>query len=108
MLILSLDNSLIVSAQQDSTELRLSEKKQISGLLYELEYRRTESNIFLDKESVYKSLIKDYQNNEELYKQEIKNLELNIEAVKPSWYDNFWTGAAVAGIVVSSIYLLTR
>lgn len=108
MLISNLDNSLIVLAQQDSTELRLSEKKQISGLLYELEYRRTKDNIWMDKESVYKSIIKDFQNGEELYKQEVKNLELNIEAVRPAWYDNFWTGSAVTAIIISSIYFLTR
>lgn len=53
-------------------------------------------------------MIKTYQADEELYKNQIENLKLNIEAVTPSWYDNFWTGAAVAGLVVSSIYFLTR
>lgn len=108
LLTTALDGSSILLAQQDSSSLTVRELQQTLRLLNELEYRRTESNIWMDKESVYKSLIQSYQNGEELFRKEIKNLELNIEAVKPAWYDNFWTGAAVAGIVVSSIYLLTR
>jgi len=94
--------------QQDSTKLSLLELKHTAQLLIELEGRRIENATFIDKESVYKSIIEGYQNDQELYKQQIENLKLNIEAVTPSWYDNFWTGAAVAGLVVSSIYFLTR
>lgn len=108
LLTTALDRSSILLAQQDSSSLTVRELQQTLGLLNELEYRRTESNIWMDKESVYKSLIQNYQSNEELYEREIKNLELNIEAVKPAWYDNFWTGAAITGIVISSIYFLTR
>ena len=78
------------------------------GLLTELQGRRELNATFLDKEAVYKNIIEGYQNDEELYKRQIENLKLNIEAVTPSWYDNFWTGAAVAGLIVSSIYFLTR
>lgn len=108
LLTTALDKSSILLAQQDSSSLTVRELQQTLRLLNELEYRRSEANIFLDKESVYKSLIQNYQNNEELYKKEVKNLELNIEAVTPAWYDNFWTGAAVAGLIVSSIYFLAR
>lgn len=98
----------IVWAQQDSTKLSLAELKQIVGLLPELQKRRELNATFLDKEAVYKNIIEGYQNDEELYKQQIENLKLNIEAVKPAFYDNFWFGAAVAGLVVSSIFFLTR
>ena len=108
LLTTALEKNSILLAQQDSSSLSVSELQQTMRLLSELEFRRAESNIFFDKESVYKSIIKDYQNGEELYKREIKNLELNIEAVKPAWYDNFWTGSAVTAIVISSIYFLTR
>lgn len=95
-------------AQQDSTKLSLSELKQIAGLLPELQKRREVNVTFNNKEAVYQSIIEGYQNDEELYKRQIENLKLNVEAVTPAWYDNFWTGAAVAGLVVSSIYFLTR
>lgn len=98
----------IVLAQQDSTKLSLAELKQTVGLLTELQGRRELDATFLDKEAVYKNIIEGYQNDEELYKQQIENLKLNIEAVTPAWYDNFWTGAAVAGLIVSSIYFLAR
>ena len=97
-----------VLAQQDSTKLSLSELKQIASLLPELQKRREANFVFKDKEQIYQGMIKTYQADEELYKNQIENLKLNIEAVTPSWYDNFWTGAAVAGLVVSSIYFLTR
>jgi hypothetical protein len=95
-------------AQQDSTKLTLTELKQTLGLLNELEYRREEKNTFLYKESIYKSIIKDYQDGEELYKQKIINLENIVEAVKPAWYNNFWTGAAVSTVVLTTIFLLVR
>ena len=98
----------IVLAQQDSTKLSLSELKQIAGLLPELQKRRETNVTFNDKEMVYKSIVKGYQNDEELYKKQIENLKLNIEAVKPAWYDNFWTGSAITAIVISSIYFLTK
>ena len=98
----------IVLAQQDSTKLSLSELKQIAGLLPELQKRREINVTFNDKEMVYKSIVKGYQNDEELYKKQIENLKLNIEAVKPAWYDNFWTGSAITAIVISSIYFLTK
>jgi hypothetical protein len=93
-------------AQQDSTNLTLNELKQISGLLTEVEYRREQNATFADKENIYKGIIKDYQNGEELYKQEVANLRLNIEAVTPSWYDHFWVASAVTGFVVAGIFLL--
>lgn len=98
----------IVWAQQDSTKLSLAELKQTVGLLTELQGRRELDATFLDKEAVYKNIIEGYQNDEELYKQQIENLKLNIEAVKPAFYDNFWFGATVAGLVVSSIFFLTK
>lgn len=98
----------IVLAQQDSTKLSLAELKQTVGLLTELQKRRELNATFLDKEAVYKNIIEGYQNDEELYKQQIENLKLNIEAVKPSWYDNFWTGSAVTAIIISSIFFLTK
>lgn len=99
----------IVWAQQDSTkQFTLAELKQIAGLLPELQKRRELNATFTNKETVYQSIIKGYQNDEELYKQQIENLKLNIEAVKPSWYDNFWTGSAVTAIIISSIFFLTR
>jgi len=82
--------------------------KQTVGLLTELQGRRELDATFLDKEAVYKNIIEGYQNDEELYKQQIENLKLNIEAVKPAFYDNFWFGATVAGLVVSSIFFLTK
>lgn len=99
----------IVLAQQDSTkQFTLAELKQIAGLLPELQKKREINLTFNDKEMVYKSIIKGYQNDEELYKKQIENLKLNIEAVKPAWYDNFWTGSATTAIVISSIYFLTK
>lgn len=98
----------IVWAQQDSTKLSLAELKQTVGLLTELQGRRELDATFLDKEAVYKNIIEGYQNDEELYKKQIENLKLNIEAVTPAWYDNFWTGSAVTAIIISSIYFLTR
>ena len=100
--------SCISLGQQDSTKLSLLELKHTAQLLIELEGRRYEVNQFLDKERVYQSIIKGYQNDQELFNQQIENLELTVEAVTPSWYDTFWVGAAVASIIVSSIYLLTR
>ena len=94
--------------QQDSTKLSLLELKHTAQLLIELEGRRYEVNQFLDKERVYQSIIKGYQDGAELYQKEIDNLELTVEAVTPSWYDTFWVGAAVASLVVSSFYFLTR
>lgn len=108
MLISGLERSSILLAQQDSSALTLQELKQISSLLTEVEFRRAQYATFIDKESVYKSIIEGYQNDQELYKQQIANLNANIEAVKPSWYDNFWTGAAVASVVISSIFFLTK
>lgn len=98
----------IVWAQQDSTKLSLAELKQTVGLLTELQGRRELDATFLDKEAVYKNIIEGYQNDEELYKQQIENLKLNIEAVKPSWYDNFWFGSAITAIVISGIYFLAK
>lgn len=98
----------IVWAQQDSTKLSLAELKQIAGLLPELQKRRELNATFTNKETVYQSIIKGYQNDEELYQQQIENLKLDIEAVKPSWYDNFWTGSAVTAIIISSIFFLAR
>ena len=95
-------------AQQDSTKLSLLELKHTAQLLIELEARRYESDSFLDKENIYKNIIKDYQNDQELFNQQIENLELIIEAVTPAWYDHFWIGAAITGIVVSSIYFLAK
>ena len=108
LLTTALDRSSILLAQQDSSSLTVRELQQTLRLLNELEYRRTESNIFLDKESVYKSLIQSYQNGEELFRKEIKNLELNIEAVKPAFYDNFWFGSAITAVVISSIYFIAK
>ena len=98
----------IVWAQQDSTKLSLAELKQTVGLLTELQGRRELDATFLDKEAVYKNIIEGYQNDEELYKQQIENLKLNIEAVKPKWYNNFWVGATASAIVSTAIYLLVR
>ena len=108
LLLQVLGSGSIVLAQQDSTKLSLSELKQIAGLLPELQKRRETNVTFLDKEAVYKNIIKGYQNDEELFKQQIANKNAEIEAVTPAWYNNFWTGAAVAGLVVSSIYFLAR
>lgn len=108
MLLLLSGFSFISLGQQDSTKLSLLELKHTAQLLIELEGRRYEANTFLDKERVYQSIIEGYQNDQELFKQQIENLELNIEAVTPAWYDNFWTGAAVAGLIISSIYFLAR
>lgn len=98
----------IVWAQQDSTKLSLAELKQTVGLLTELQGRRELNATFLDKEAVYKNIIEGYQNDEELYKQQIENLKLNIEAVKPKWYNNFWVGSAITAIIISSIFFLTK
>jgi hypothetical protein len=108
VLILVLERNSILLAQQDSTDLTLSELKLTLSLLTELEYRRAQDGLFTNKESIYKSIIEGYQNDQELYKQQVENLKLNIEAVTPAFYDNFWFGAAIAGIVVSSIYFLAR
>lgn len=93
---------------QDSTKLTLEELKQTLSLLNELEYRREEKNIFLDKENIYKNVIQDYKASEELYKQKITNYEIMVEAVKPKWYNNFWVGATASAIVSTAIYLLVR
>lgn len=108
MLLLLSGFNYISLAQQDSTNLSLLELKHTAQLLIELEGRRIENATFLDKENIYQSIIKDYQNGEELYKQQIENLKLNIEAVKPAFYDNFWFGSAVTAIVVSTIYFLAK
>lgn len=95
-------------AQQDSSKLELFELKQISGLLIELAECRELSATAFEKEALYKDLIKDYNENEQLYEQQIKNLEQLNESIKPAWYDTFWVGASVAGIVVATIAFLTR
>lgn len=100
--------SSINLAQQDLTKLSLAELKQTAGLLTEVEYRRDESLVFKEKSTVYESMIKEFQSNEQRYEQQIKNLNLTIEAVKPSWYDHFWIGAALTGVIVSSIYFLAK
>ena len=108
MLLLLSGFSYTSLGQQDSTKLSLLELKHTAQLLIELEGRRYEVNQFLDKERVYQSIIKGYQNDQELFEQQIDNLELTVEATKRSWYDTFWVGAAVASLVVSSFYFLTR
>jgi hypothetical protein len=95
-------------AQQDSSNLSLSELKLTAQLLTELQYRRDQEDIFNQKEKLYSGIIQNFQSNEKLYDSKIENLELMIEEVKPGWYDHFWVGATVAGIVVSSIYFLAR
>ena len=95
-------------AQQDSTKLSLAELKQTAGLLTEVEYRRDEAQIFGEKSTVYENMIKAFQSNEGRYEQQIKNLNLIVEESKPSWYDHFWTGAAITGLIVSSIYFLAK
>ena len=94
-------------AQQDSS-LTLNEYKQIGSLLAELKGRRILEGEMLDKEYYYRSIIGDYQNNIRLADAQIKNLQQNIEAVEPAWYDHFWVGTAIAGLVVSGIYLLGK
>lgn len=95
-------------AQQDSTDLSLAELKQTAGLLTEVEYRRDESQIFKEKSAVYEDMIKAFKSNELRFEEQIKNLNLVVEESKPSWYDHFWIGAAVTGLVVSSIYFLAK
>lgn len=100
--------SSISLAQQDSIKLSLAELKQTAGLLTEVEYRRDESLVFKEKSAVYQSMIKEFQSNEQRYEQQIKNLNLTIEAVKPSWYDHFWVGAALTGIIISGIFFIAK
>ncbi len=98
----------IVWAQQDSTKLSLAELKQISGLLVELAECRELNVVASEKESFYQNLVKKYDENEQLYEQQLANKNAEIEAVTPAWYDNFWTGSAITGLIISSIYFLTR
>ncbi len=98
----------IVWAQQDSTKLSLSELKQTAGLLIELQKKREQKSIWADKEAFYKSMLENYDRIDERYQRQIKNLKLNLEAVTPAWYDHFWFGAAVTGIIVSSIYFMVK
>jgi magnesium-transporting ATPase (P-type) len=95
-------------AQQDSTKLSLSELKQIAGLLVELQARREQSITWFDKESIYKNIIRNYQRNENNYKQQINLLQENIETSKPAFYDRFWVGSAVTAIVFSIFILLSK
>lgn len=108
VLILGSGNSSILWAQQDSTNLELKELKQVSQLLVEVEYRREQSRIAIEKENLYRDLIADYSKNEELYEQKLENKDAEIEAVKPAWYDTFWIGSAVTGIIISTVYFLSR
>lgn len=108
MLFVSFGINSTSSAQQDSTKLSLAELKQTAGLLTEVEYRRNEAQIFEEKSDVYEDMIKAFQSNESRYEEQIKNLNLAIEVSKPSWYDRFWIGAAVAGLIVSSIYFFAK
>lgn len=94
--------------QPDSTELTLSELKQTLGLLTELEFRRQQNVQNIAKENIYKNIIKDYEANQELYKQKIINLESALGITKPAWYDSFWFGAGVTGLVFTTIILIAR
>ncbi len=95
-------------AQQDSTKLSLSELKQTAGLLVELQKKREQKSAWVDKEAFYKSMVKNYEQVEDRYKMQIDNLKLNIEAVKPAWYDHFWIGSALTAIIISSIFFLAK
>lgn len=108
LLLLSSGINFPILAQQDSSKLSLSELKLTAQLLTELQFRREQEDLFNQKEKLYSGIIQNFQSNEKLYTSKIDNLELVIEEVKPEWYDHFWIGAAVAGIVVSSIYFLAR
>lgn len=77
-------------------------------MLPELQMRRKLDVEQANKEDFYKSLIQEYQDDQEQYKQKEKLLKANIEAVTPSWYDHFWIGAALTGVVISSIYFLAK
>lgn len=108
MLLLLSGFSYTSLAQQDSTKLSLLELKHTAQLLIELEARRYEASTFVDKENIYKSIIKDYQNDQELYKQQIENLKLNIEAIKTPWYERPPVVATITAIIISSIYFLAK
>lgn len=106
MLLQPLDNGSIALAQ-DST-LSLYELKAIAKYLPELHERRLLDAEQINKESFYKSLIQKYQDDKEQYQKKEKLLEANIEAIKPAWYDHFWIGSAITGIVAFTTYLIVN
>lgn len=111
MLLLLLSGPNLTSlAQQEQTDkyLSLAELKQTAQLLTELEKNREQLRLERTKNSIYDHIVENFKINEELYKQQIKNLETTVEEIKPSWYDHFWIGSLVTGAIVSSIYLLAR
>lgn len=96
-------------AQEElSDRLSLAELKITAQLLTELEFRRSQSELDAAKNKMLESIITNFKSNEELYELKIKNLELKVEEIKPSWYDHFWIGSAVTAIVVSSIYFMSK
>jgi hypothetical protein len=109
LMLLSLSGKSSISwAQQDSSKLSLAELKQTAGLLTEVEFRRDEAQIVQEKINVYEGMIKHYQENESDYEQKLRNQELINENSKPAWYDHFWVGSTVVGIVLTTIFLFAK
>ena len=96
--------------KKDSTEFTPLELHNISNLLIEVDYRRTQSLSNSNQIGLYKSVITDYQTNEAVYKAREVNTESMIkiyqEELKKGKFDKFWYGFPV-GVIATVLIVLS-
>jgi len=80
---------VIIYAQQSSNSgFTIYELRDISKLLSELQYRRSETLYYQETISSYELSLIDYDSQVQLYEQKQKNYEKIIESLTPNWWDN--------------------
>lgn len=100
---------LIPGPDTNKVYFSLLELRTISDYMKELEYRRTQDSLYKQQISIYESVMIDFNNKEKMYLQKVDNLEKEVKAATPPWWDHFWIGN-ISGVAITGgvIYAVTR
>ena len=81
------------------------ELQNISKLLTELLYWRDAEDLLLDEVNHLKMALYSSENTVVNRDKVIANLKTEIEIIDPPWYDHFWVGAGVTGIILTALFV---
>lgn len=98
-------------AQQDSSnnaDFNLSELKQISNLLTEVEARRVKDSLNAIEINQYDDVISNFMDERKMWIQKEENYKALVESVKPNWYEKPFFISSITAAALSTIYLLIK
>lgn len=86
--------------------LPLSKALLVSQLLYELESRREKGKIDKEIFNIIPRLKTNYVDLRTDHFELQDNVNKIIDALEQPWYDHFWVGAGVTGMILTALFVL--